>query len=314
MNKTLIGASAVIAASLLWSLDGLLRQSLYSLPPTVVVFWEHVVGVIILLPFVLLTLHRFKQVTRRQWAAIALVSFLSGALGTILYTGALGKIQFVPFSVVVLLQQLQPVFAIGTAAILLREPISRRFLSLAAAALVAAYFISFPNLIVASAGNGALVAAVMALGAAACWGVSTAFSKYALKDASFLHVTAVRFGLTPVFALLLVVVLGHEASLFTLNASQWWKIVAITFSTGLVALAIYYFGLKQIPASRSTLLELAWPLSAVVTGHIFLGERLTATQWLGAATLLMVIWFIERDAQVIAASKNSVSPAGQSLV
>lgn len=217
MNTTLTGALAVVVASLLWSLDGFLRQSLYSLPPTVVVFWEHVAGFVLLLPIVVATLRQFQRLGRRQWAAIALVAFLSGALGTILYTAALGKIQFIPFSVVVLLQQLQPLFAILTATLLLREPITRRFVGLVVVALGAAYFVSFPDLTVTTATPGALIAAVMALGAAVGWGASTAFSKYALTNTSFLHVTAARFGLTPVFALALAFLLGHTSSLLTLK-------------------------------------------------------------------------------------------------
>lgn len=306
MNNTLVGSLSVIVAALLWSLDGFLRQSLYSLPPTVVVFWEHVFGFVVLLPIIVLTLRRFRQLTKKQWWAIALVSFLSGALGTILYTAALGKAQYIPFSVVVLLQQLQPVFAISAAALLLREPVSKRFLALTVVALGAAYFISFPNLTVAATPAGMWLAAGLALGAAASWGASTAFSKYALKDTSFLHITAARFGLAPVFALLLALMLGHTSSLFSVSGAQWGTILAITFSTGLVALLIYYFGLKRIPASRSTLLELTWPLSAAVVGYVFLGDRLTWTQWLGAVVLIGVMYLVERDAERIARQSEHI--------
>ncbi|MEK7557506.1 MAG: EamA family transporter, partial [Patescibacteria group bacterium] len=107
----------------------------------------------------------------------------------------------------------QPVFAISAAALLLKEPIGKRFALLAALALVAAYFISFPDLTVAATKAGTFLAAIMALGAAASWGASTAFSKYALKDTSFLHITAARFGLAPIFALVLAFMLGHSSSL-----------------------------------------------------------------------------------------------------
>jgi drug/metabolite transporter (DMT)-like permease len=299
MNQSIIGSVAVILAALLWSLDGFLRQSLYLLPPATVVFWEHIFGFIVLLPIIIITLRQFRRVTGRQWAAIALVSFLSGALGTILYTAALGKIQFIDFSVVVLLQQLQPIFAIVAAAIVLREPISRRFISLATTAMAAAYFVSFPNLTVTTISNGAFAAALMAIGAAASWGISTTFSKYALKNTSFLHITAVRFGLTPFFALAFVLLFGQSQSLTNLEPVQWRYIAAITFSTGLVALAIYYFGLKHIPASRSTLLELAWPLSATLVGYIFLGDHLTMTQWIGAVVLVIVMLLVARDARIV---------------
>ena len=51
-NKIFIGALAVVVAALLWSLDGtFLRPHLTSISPTLVVFLEHSLGFIILLPF-----------------------------------------------------------------------------------------------------------------------------------------------------------------------------------------------------------------------------------------------------------------------
>lgn len=302
------GSLAVIFAALLWSLDGLLRRNLYDLPASVIVFYETLFGFIILLPFILVSLKEFRKLTKKQWQAIIGVSFLSGAVGTILYTAALTKIQFIPFSVVVLLQQLQPIFAITAAAILLKEPISRKFFGLAVLALVAAYFVSFPDLKVnLDTGTGTLVAALFAVGAAAAWGTSTAFSKYALKGTSSLHIGALRFGFTPLFALMFVFLTSNASSLGAITTEQFKYIAAITFSTGMLALLIYYFGLKRIPASRSTILELTWPLSAVLVGYLFLDETLSATQALGSVTLLAIIYLISKDANKLALAKAKKS-------
>ena len=290
------GSTAVVVAALLWSVDGLLRRHLYSLPAPVIVFWEHAFGFILLLPFVILSWRAFRQLTRRQWLAIAGVSLLSGAAGTILYTAALGRIQYIPFSVVILLQQLNPIFAICTAALLLREPLTKRFLALSAVALVAAYFATFPHVgINLSTGQGTVIAALFALGAAASWGISTAFSKYALQDTSSLHITAARFGITPIFALMFVGLSGSAHAIGTITLDQFKYLVAITFSTGLVALIIYYFGLKRVAASRAAILELAWPASAVVIGYIWLHQGLTLTQGAGAVVLTGAILLIARD-------------------
>ncbi len=297
MKYIKFGSVALVAAALLFSVDGLLRLHLYSLPAPVIVFYEHLFGFFILLPFILTSLKAFKKLTRQQWYAIIGVSFLSGAVGTILYTAALSRIHFIPFSVVVLLQQLNPIFAIIASALLLREPLSKRFFGLAAVALVAAYFVSFPHLTVAlSTGNGTLVAALFAVGAAAAWGSSTAFSKYALKDTSTLHITALRFGITPVFAMIFVLLSGSAHAMGSISMSQFRYLVAITFSTGMVALLIYYFGLKRVLASRAALLELAWPVSAVVVGWIWLHQGLTATQAIGGLVLTGAIYLIAQDA------------------
>ncbi len=294
------GAVAVVSAALLWSLDGLLRRQLFSLPPTIVVFWEHLLGLAVLTPIIMSGFKEFKKLTKGQWLTIAVVALLSGAAGTIFYTSALGKIQYIPFSVVVLLQQLQPIFAIGMAALLLKEPITERFGFLTIVALVAAYFVSFPDLHVnLSTGSGTTLAALLAIAAAFSWGASTAFSKYSLKGTSFIHITAIRFALTPLFALLFAGLLGQTSQITAMTNTQWLYLLAITFSTGLVALAIYYYGLQRIPASRATLLELAWPISAVVIGYFISHESLTWTQWLGAIALLLVMRLITKDAAEI---------------
>lgn len=299
------GSTAVVVAALLWSLDGLLRRHLYSLPAPVIVFWEHVFGLVLLAPIIIASFKAFKKLTRKQWLAIIGVSFLSGAVGTILYTAALGRVNFIPFSVVVLLQQLNPIFAIGAAAVLLKEPLTKKFFGLAAVALVGAYLVSFPDLSVnLSTGKGTLIAALFAVGAAASWGVSTAFSRYALKDTSSLHITAARFGFTPIFALLFVFLSGSTSSLGALTFEQFKYIVAITFSTGLVALMIYYFGLKRVLASRAAVLELAWPASAVFVGYVWLDQGLSATQIVGALLLTGTIYLIAKDAKKLALQKS----------
>jgi len=303
MKYAKFGSLAVVTAALLWSVDGLLRRHLYTLPAPVIVFWEHAFGFLLLAPIVFSSFKYFKQLTRKQWLAITGVAFLSGAVGTILYTAALGRIQFIPFSVVVLLQQLNPVFAIGTAALLLREPLTKRFFALSAVALAAGYFVAFPNMTVNfSTGKGTLIAALMAVGAAAAWGTSTAFSKYALKDTSSLHITALRFGITPFFALLFVGLSGNFHAIGSITFSQFKYLVAITFSTGLVALIIYYFGLKRVLASRAALLELAWPVSAVVVGYLLLHQGLTWSQGIAALVLTGAILQIARDTRETAAS------------
>ncbi len=304
MKNIKYGSGAVILAALLWSVDGLLRRHLYVLPAPVIVFWEHTFGFIVLLPIIAASYKAFKQLTRRQWLAIIGVSFLSGAVGTILYTAALGRIQYIPFSVVVLLQQLNPIFAIGASAALLREPLTKRFLGLSAIALAAGYLVTFPKLGVnLSTGAGTAIAGLMAVGAAAAWGTSTAFSKYALKGTSSLHVTALRFGITPFFAMIFVLASGNLHAVGSISLDQFKYLVAITFSTGLVALIIYYYGLKRVLASRAAVLELAWPASAVFVGYFWLNQTLTVSQVIGALILSGTIYQIARDNRQVTAKK-----------
>lgn len=51
----------IILAAFLWSLDGIIRRGLFDINPPIVVFWEHVIGTIILFPFVYKNLKELKK-------------------------------------------------------------------------------------------------------------------------------------------------------------------------------------------------------------------------------------------------------------
>ncbi|MBI4122467.1 MAG: EamA family transporter, partial [Parcubacteria group bacterium] len=253
-------------------------------------------GLAVLAPFLVREARQWTRLSRRGWLSVLAIALLGGTVGTIAYTAALGSVQYIQFSVVVLLQQLQPVFAIALAGLVLGEPIRGRFIGLALLALLAAYFVSFPDLRVnLTTGAGTAFAALLALLAAFSWGASTVLGRYALARLSFISLSGLRFLFTSVFAFLYMLSLEDLDSLGAISSTQWWYIMAIVFSTGLVALLIYYKGLSHVPARISTLLELTWPLSAIFIEWLFFGNTFSATQWLGAVVLLGVIIKISRD-------------------
>lgn len=295
MNKLLrFGPLFVIIAALLWSFDGLLRISLYSLPPAVIVFFEHALGALLLLLVIPKWFSDVKKMTRKEWLAIGIVSLVSGALGTILYTAALGMVQYASYSVVVLLQQqLQPIWAIAAASIFLKEKVTKRFLFWASVALIAAYFISFRDLSVnLQTGSDTAMAALLAISAGFMWGTSTAVSKYVLQRASFLTTTALRFFIAPLFALIIIIGLNQTSFLYSVTSLQWQTLLLITFSTGLVALGFYYYGLKKTQAKIATICELVWPASAILIDYFVFKKTLSSTQVFGVVLLLIAIYQI----------------------
>ena len=281
MSKVQIWAPLmIIGAALLWSLDGLLRRSLFVLPPDVIVFYEHLLGTILLLPILIRGWGTVKNLKFKGWSALGAVALFSGLLGTLFYTAALGKVQFIQFSVVVLLQQLQPIWAILGGVVILGERMPRRFFVWAIPAFAASYLVSFPHLSATlNPGSATTTAALLALGAGLMWGISTSFSKVVLGRVSAALSTALRFALTSVIAFGAVAVLGHTQALGALSSSQWLTLGAITLSTGMVALLLYYHGLRHVHASASGILELTWPLSAVVIDYLAFGTVLTSTQF-----------------------------------
>jgi len=115
-------------AAILWSADGVLRRQLYALPPATVVMLEHAFGVLIALPFLPRVIHEYKKMTKKDWLVMLTITVFASVLGTIFYTAALGKVNYINYSVVVLLQQTQPIFAIALAGLLLKEVLTKKYL------------------------------------------------------------------------------------------------------------------------------------------------------------------------------------------
>jgi len=224
-----------------------------------------------------------------------LVSVLSGLLGTLWFTTALGKVHFISISVVFLLQKLQPIFAISTAAIFLKEKLDSRYIKWALLALISAYFVTFPNGVVDfETGEGTIIAALYALGAAFAWGSSTTFSKMLLGKVDFKISTFYRFLITIVVALPVLLLFGHGESLSTPTFSQFGFLVLIALSTGMVALLIYYKGLARTPVHISTILELTFPFVAIFLDYIVNDTILTPLQWISALALVFSIYQIAK--------------------
>ncbi len=216
-------------------------------------------------PFVFKYILKTK-LTAREWWLIILVAFLSGLLGTLWFTTALVKVHYISISVVFLLQKLQPIFAIGTATIFLKEKFDTRYIKWALLAIAAAYFVTFPDGFVNfKTGEGTIIAALYAFGAAVAWGSSTTFSKMLLGKIDFKMSTFFRFLFTLIIALPLVLFFGRQNGAFVFpDLNQIFLLVLIGISTGMVAILIYYKGLAKTPVHISTILELTFPFVAIL--------------------------------------------------
>lgn len=291
------GPLLIVIAASLWALDGIIRRSLYSLPSITIVFYEHLFGAALLLPYLIFTFKK-EGITRKEFFLLLFISMFSGVLGTLWFTTALLKTNFISFSVVYLIQKLQPIFAISAAAIILKEKITKSYIKWAILALVAAYFVTFKNGIVnLSTGTGTIVAALYALGAAFAWGSSTALSKLALQKRSSMYITAIRFFLTSILAFGMVFAFGQNKSLSSPSFSQLGRFLLIAVSTGMFSVAIYYRGLKKVQANVSTILELVYPLLAVFIDATLYKSFLAPAQYAAGVVLLFSIYKIAQIQQ-----------------
>lgn len=286
------GSYLIVVAALLWGLDGILRRSLFDLPPIIIVFYEHLIGLIIISPWLIKSFKK-TRFTHKEWGALALLSIFSGVLATLWFTTALVKVNFISFSVVFLIQKLQPIFATILAVLFLKERVNKQYILWGLLAFVAAYFVTFPKGLVSMVDDkGTIIAAVFAFGAAVAWGSSTVFSRYLLLRHSNTIITAWRFFLTTIFAFATVFVLGVHTFLSAPSMDQLTRLVIIAFSTGLVALWIYYKGLKYTQVKVATILELFFPIVAVVIDIVLYDNILQLSQYFAAGILMLSMYMV----------------------
>ncbi len=305
-KKIIFGILAVMGAAFLWSLDGVfLRPKFYNYPAGAVVFLEHLLGLIFLsLAGVLLHWRKIftknrvwglSLIKRRTWLALLWVSLFGGLIGTLMITKAffLAIDGQVTFATVIILQKLQPVFALLMARIILKEKLSGKFYGWAGLAIVASYFLAFGKTgLHLSSLNLTHSAGWFAFLAAFSFGSSTVFGKRLVDALSFSLATVLRFALTVILVGGLLLLDGDFSKITILDGQHWKLLMIIVLSSGAVAMYIYYYGLKRIPASLATIAELFWPLSAIFLDYIINHNVLSFWQGLATGVLLLSFYKI----------------------
>lgn len=290
------GALAIMLAALLWSIDGLfIRPQFYVLPAELVVFLEHILGFIVLSPFIFLFWPKIKSLSRKSWLALAWVSLFGGMIGTIFITKAFFAAMDgeVSFATVVILQKLQPIFALLLARLLLKERLSRKFYVWAVIAIIASYFIAFAKTgLSLSSIDWAHSGALFAFIAAFAFGSSTVFGKRVANHLDYRAVAALRFGLTSILVFILVIINSSFTSLDLVTVKQWWLLGLIVITSGAGAMFIYYFGLRRVPASLATVLEIFWPFSALILDYVFNHNYLNGAQLVALVVLIIAFYQI----------------------
>jgi drug/metabolite transporter (DMT)-like permease len=287
-SHIITGTIAVSISAILWGFDGVvLTPRLFNLNVSYVVLILH------LIPFLLMNLFLFNQYkqlknfVRQDFILFAMVAIFGGSIGTMTIVKALFLVNFEQLSVVVLLQKLQPIFAIILARILLKEKIRKHFALWASIAIVASYFLTFglnlPNL---NTDSTTIEAAMYALLAAFAFGSSTVFSKKILLNHNFVTATFFRYMFTTIFMLIFVLISGYYTEIYKTTSSNWLYFILIGITTGSGAIFIYYYGLRRVRAIVATMSELLFPISAIIFDYLINDSLLSPVQFISAGIMV----------------------------
>jgi drug/metabolite transporter (DMT)-like permease len=278
------GVVLISVAASIWGLDALIRKPLTnSTAPTTIVFGEHVFLVAITLPLLLPALRSLWRAGPAYVAAGVAIGAGASSVATILLTQALTASHFDLITIYVL-QKAQPLVAITGAWLLLGEQPRRGFLWFVLPALAGIWLAALKHPLDPHAQG--LIPIAETLGAALLWGMGTVFGRFLGGRLAFEHVTTVRFVFGLAASAIALPIVGVKAYAGA-HDSFWIAVLALV--TGLVALGLYYYGLRRTPAMLAALGELAFPIVAILVGIYVFNDTLRWTQWLGIAITVVVV-------------------------
>lgn len=297
------GVVLVSIAATMWGLDGLIRKPLsHTTSATTIVFGEHAVLVACTITLLVPALVSLWRAGVRYLVAGVIVGAGASATATILFTQALFHGDFIT---VIVLQKAQPLVAVLGAWLVLGEQPRRGFAWFLLPALAGIWLIALPHPLAAHAHG--LTPIAETLGAAFLWGLGTVLGRYLTRRLSFGHVATVRFAFGLAASACALPILG-AAAWSSVHDSLFIALLAIV--TGLLALFLYYDGLRRTPALLAALGELAFPVTAALIGIYVFNSSLRWTQWLGVAVTIAVVSLLPaRRREIVRAPDLVPAPA-----
>ncbi|MCM2675659.1 DMT family transporter [Alkalicoccobacillus plakortidis] len=300
----------IVIGAAFWGVNPLFRVMLLdTLTSAQIVFIEHVLLAFITIPILWINRHELKGLKKSHIGALLFISWGGSALATLLFTAGL---TYGNINAVLLLQKMQPLFAIILARILLKEMFPRHFSILVVVALIGTYFLTFGfSLPIGHLDEVIQMGSILSLAAAALWGGSTVMGRLLLKQMKFETVTSLRFVLAIPFITLIMLV--QNAAWTLPNDSTAMTLIGVNLLLsallpGLFSMLLYYKGLTNTKASVATLAELSFPMTGMLVNWLVFQESVTTAQFTGFVLIWVVLFTISKQREIIAPISKEQAP------
>lgn len=290
----MLGFVFVLGACVLWAIDSLIRYPLINggVSAFSIVFYEHVLLVVIFFIVFYKSLPKFWKINPKHILYFFVIGGVGSALATLSFTKAFSLLN--P-SLVIILQKLQPIVAISLARVVLKERFGRHFIFWASICLVGGVLVSYEDILHLTNSKqnlseilfhpGAGLGYILVLFSVLGWGSATVFGKkLSLLGYKDEQIMGGRFILG---LLALLPFLPFSSQILSHGIEVYSKVSLMVLLSGLLAMYLYYHGLRKISARACSLTEMFFPFMAVIVNWLVLGAQLTPLQILGGGLLLI---------------------------
>jgi drug/metabolite transporter (DMT)-like permease len=286
----------------LWGTESAWRIPLNQLfDAEVIVFWEHVLILLMFLPILLPSLGGLRGIDARSWGYLLFSGFAGSAVGTIFFTLAL---KYGNPTVVNVILNIQPVISTLGAFLLFGDRLAPRFFVYAAIAILAGVFLSVerPDLIGVSFQQAGLnLGTGYALICAFFWAGSTVAGRGVMMGMPLRLAASMRIVVGLACMTLIVFAHGklHGGALWPATAQEHTAkaivlLLLLASISGGIPLLIYFEGLRLTRASTAGYFEMMQTLAAVVITWGFFHAALRPHQVLAGAVLMIAVAMVQR--------------------
>jgi drug/metabolite transporter (DMT)-like permease len=286
----------------LWGTESAWRKPLNELfDAQVIVFWEHVLILLMFLPILLPNLGELRKIDRRTWGYLIFSGFAGSAVGTIFFTLAL---KHGNPTVVNVILNVQPLISTLGAFLLFGDRLAPRFFIYAVIAILAGVFLSveYPELIGTSFQQAGLtIGTGYALICAFFWAGSTVAGRGVMVGMPLRLAASMRIvvGLVSMTLILLVYGKLHGTAVWPVNAQIHAAkaivlLLLLASISGGIPLLIYFEGLRLTRASTAGYFEMMQTLAAVVITWGFFQAALRPHQVLAGVVLMAAVAMVQR--------------------
>ncbi|HEY3802417.1 MAG TPA: DMT family transporter [Kofleriaceae bacterium] len=308
-----IGPWLVAAGAALWGTESAWRIPLNDRFPDadVLVFWEHVVLVLLALPMMLPRLRELRGISRRALGWLVFSGIAGSAVGAVFFTLALKHGNPTVVNVVL---NMQPVLSTTAACLLFGDRLARRFFVWAPIAVIAGMVLV--GLISPGFSFHVDTGIGYALICALFWGLSTVAGRGVMVEMSLPLAAGLRvtIGLAAMAVIVAVRGLMHGASLWPplASASSWSTAIYIGLlgaASGWAPLLLYFKGLSLTRASTAGYFEMLQTLAAVLITWGVFHEALSPLQVVAALALIGAVAMVQRAQEATALPPPSLDDA-----
>jgi drug/metabolite transporter (DMT)-like permease len=279
---------SLISASALWAIATVISKKLLTSVPPITLLVVQLAPSVLLLWFLTI----LKGGHRPRWRSLAPLAFIGLLNPGLAYTLSMLGLTRTTASVATLLWAAEPILIVTLAWLLLHEPVTRRMIMLTVTAacgvLMVSGLLSPDDLGTTDAiGNALILSGVL------CCGLYTVLSCKMAMDVDPLLTVSLQQSAGLLWApAIWPLELRKYAPGFVLGLSPV-EIAGATASGVMYYAAAFWFYLKGLSCVRASVaggfLNLI-PVFGIATAYVFLGERLTATQWFGAVMIVLSVF------------------------